>query len=73
MTKLVLDVPAIDCPHCAQAITKALEPQPGVGSVRVDVPKQQVHLELDEPTLSIDRVKEILAAEDYEVEAVATA
>jgi hypothetical protein len=39
----------------------------------VDVPKQQVHLELDEPTLSIDRVKAILAAEDYEVEAVATA
>ena len=73
MTNVVLDVPAIDCAHCAQAITKALEPQAGVGSVRVDVPKQQVHLELDEQRLSLDRVKEILAAEDYEVEAVATA
>ena len=72
MTKLVLDVPAIDCPHCAQAITKALEPQEGVAGVRVDVPAQQVHLELDERTLSVDRVREILAAEDYEVEAVAT-
>jgi copper chaperone CopZ len=73
VTKLVLDVPAIDCPHCAQAITKALQPQEGVASVRVDVPAQRVHLELDEGTLSVDRVKEILAAEDYEVEAVATA
>jgi copper chaperone CopZ len=73
VTKLVLDVPAIDCPHCAQAITNALQPQAGVASVRVDVPAQQVHLELDERTLSVDQVKKLLAAEDYEVEAVTTA
>jgi copper chaperone CopZ len=73
VTKVVMEVPAIDCAHCAQAITGALQPQEGVASVRVDVPAQQVHLELDEQTLSVDRVKEILAAEDYEVEAVTTA
>lgn len=70
MQKVVLDVPEISCDHCSQAITKALEPQTGVRAVRVDVPMQQVHLEFDESALSLERVKEILAEEEYPVEAV---
>ncbi len=72
MTKVVLDVPAIDCPHCSQAITKALQPKEGVQRVHVDVPGQQVHLEFDERAISLEQVKDILAKEDYEVEAVTT-
>ena len=73
MSKVVLDVPAIDCEQCSQTITKALKPQQGVQSVRVDVPTAKVHLEFDERTISLDKVKEILAEEEYPVEAVATA
>ena len=73
MSKVVLKVPEISCEHCSQAITKALKPQAGVQSVRVDVPTQKVHLEFDEQTISLDRVKEILAEEEYPVEAVAHA
>lgn len=73
MSKVVLDVPEITCEHCSQAITKVLQPQEGVETVRVDVPNQQVHLEFDESRITIDRVKEILAEEEYPVEAVATA
>ena len=73
MSRVVLDVPEISCEHCSQAITKALQPQQGVQSVRVDVPTQQVHLEFDENTISLERVKEILAEEEYPVEAVAQA
>jgi copper chaperone len=73
MSKVVLDVPEISCEHCAQAITKALQPQHGVQKVQVDVPAQKVHLEFDERTISLDKVKEILADEEYPVEAVAAA
>jgi copper chaperone len=73
MSKVVLDIPEISCEHCAQAITKALQPQQGVRSVRVDVPKQKVHLEFDESRISLEKVKEVLAEEEYPVEAVATA
>ena len=73
MTKVVLSVPEISCDHCSRAITQALEPQQGVKAVRVDVPAQTVHLEFDEQVLSLERVKEILADEEYPVAAVATA
>jgi copper chaperone CopZ len=70
VTKVVMEVPAIDCAHCAQAITRALQPQAGVAKVQVDVPAQRVHLEFDERTISLEQVKRILAEEEYEVEAV---
>jgi len=73
MSKVVLEVPEISCEHCSQAITSALQPQAGVQRVRVDVPTQKVHLEFDEQTISLDRVKEILAEEEYPVEAVTAA
>jgi copper chaperone len=73
MSKVILDVPEISCEHCAQAITNALKPQAGVQQVRVDVPTQQVHLEYDEGTITLERVKEILAEEEYPVEAVTRA
>lgn len=73
MSKVVFDIPEISCEHCSQAITKALQPQQGVQSVQVDVPTQKVHLEFDERTISLDRLKEILAEEEYPVEAVTSA
>ena len=73
MSKVVLDVPEISCEHCSQAITNALQPQQGVQRVRVDVPTQKVYLDYDERTISLDKVKEILAEEEYPVEAVTTA
>ncbi len=73
MSKVVLDIPEISCEHCSQAITKALQPQEGVQQIRVDIPTQKVHLEFDEAQITLDRVKEILADEEYPVEAVATA
>ncbi len=73
MSNVVLDIPEISCEHCSQAITKALQPQVGVRTVRVDVPTQKVHLEFDERQISLDKVKEILQEEEYPVEAVTQA
>ena len=73
MSKVVLSVPEISCEHCSQSITKALEPKVGVKSIRVDVPTQKVHLEFDDSRITLDKVKEILAEEEYPVEAVEAA
>jgi copper chaperone len=70
MTQVVLRVPDIDCEHCEHAITTALTPVAGVRSVKVDIPGKEVQLDYDEASLTIDRVKEILAEEDYPVAAV---
>ena len=72
MSKVVLDIPEITCDHCSQAITKALQPQAGVKTLRVDVPTHTVHLEFDDSAISLDKVKQILQDEEYPVEAVET-
>ncbi len=73
MTSAVLNVPEISCDHCARAITEALSPVEGVRRVRVDVPKQQVrveYVEYDEAQVGLDRMKSVLAAEEYPVASV---
>jgi copper chaperone len=70
MTHVTLSVPEISCEHCEHAITEALTPLPGVQSIMVDIPAKTVQLDFDEGSLTIDRVKEILAEEDYPVAAV---
>jgi copper chaperone len=72
MSKVVLDIPEISCDHCSQAITKALQPQAGVKTLRVDIPTHKVHLEFDDSRISLDKVKQILEEEEYRVEAVET-
>jgi copper chaperone len=71
MAQATLVVPDISCEHCEHAITSALNPVAGIRSVRVDIPERLVQLDYDESAVSIDQVKEILAEEDYPVEAVA--
>ncbi len=70
MSQAILNVPDISCGHCEQSITKALQGQPGVQGVRVDIPAKTVHLDYDPGALSLDRVKAILAEEDYPVASV---
>ena len=73
MARVVLNVPGISCGHCEQTITRALTNQPGVHSVRVDIPAKQVTLDYDESAIDLERVKEILQEEDYPVASVGTA
>ena len=73
MTKVVLTVPAIDCEHCEYTVMGALGPLAGVKTVKVDIEGKLVNLEFDEGLLSLDKVKTILAEEDYPVASVATA
>jgi copper chaperone CopZ len=70
MTKKLLTVPDISCEHCERAIKRALEPLEGVESVRVDIPAHVVSVEFDEGRVGLDRIKEVLLAEEYPVVAV---
>lgn len=73
MKQVVLTVPDISCEHCERTITGALSPVAGVRDVRVDIPTKQVHVEYDEHTVDVNRMKDILQEEDYPVESAATA
>ena len=67
MARVTLTVPAIECEHCEHAITEALTPIAGVRSVAVDIPGKLVRLDYDEAALSLDKVREVLAEEEFPV------
>ena len=67
MTTSLLSVPDISCEHCERAITNALQPLEGVRSVKVDIPAHQVSVEFDEAAIGLERIKEVLAEEEYPV------
>jgi copper chaperone CopZ len=71
MTRVTLSVPNIDCEHCEHTVMTALTPLAGVQSVTVDIPGKLVMLDYDEASLGLDKVKEVLAEEDYPVASVA--
>ena len=71
MTRVTLSVPNIDCEHCEHTVMTALTPLAGVQSVKVDIAGKLVLLDYDESSLGLDKVKEVLAEEDYPVESVA--
>ena len=73
MKQVVLNIPDISCAHCERTITETLGPVDGVRSVRVDIPTKQVRVEYDEGTADVERMKEVLAEEDYPVASTASA
>ena len=69
MSRTVLSVPDISCEHCEKTITGALTAQPGVRSVKVDIPQKQVTLDYDEGAISVDKISLLLDDEGYPVQA----
>lgn len=69
MATTILSVPDISCEHCERTIKGALDPVEGVKTVAVDIPARQVRVDYDEQAIDIDRMKAILADEDYPVAA----
>jgi copper chaperone len=65
-----LDVPDISCGHCVQTVTGALTPLAGVEEVSVDLPGKTVAVAYDPRRVTLERIQEVLAAEDYPVAAV---
>lgn len=67
MGSVTLEVPDISCEHCERAITGALRPVRGVKQVVVDIPGKTVTVAFDDAAVSVGRLKELLAEEEYPV------
>jgi copper chaperone CopZ len=67
MSQIILEVPDISCNHCAHTITEALQGEPGVQGVQVDIPGKLVQLDYDEATLNMAHLREVLDEEGYPV------
>ena len=67
MSQIVLEVPDISCAHCEKTVKGALQGQPGVAGVQVDIPGKLVYLNYDPAALPLDSVKAILDEEGYPV------
>jgi copper chaperone CopZ len=61
-----IKVKGMSCPHCAGAVTRALESLPGVTKVKVDLTTGQVTYESAAPVPREDLTRAITAA-GYEV------
>ena len=70
MAASVLNGPDVACGHGQATITSALSPLPGIDSVSVDIPTKKVTVQYDPAMMGLDRMKEVLADEDYPVESV---
>ncbi|HEX8598301.1 MAG TPA: heavy-metal-associated domain-containing protein [Chloroflexia bacterium] len=67
MSKVILEVPDMSCGHCESTVRGALQGQPGVNSVQVDLPGKVVYLDYDESQLDLEKVSEVLDEEGYTV------
>jgi copper chaperone CopZ len=72
MATTVLTVPDISCEHCVRSVTEALSPINGVQTVSVDLPTKQVTVAYDQSQVDIEKMKDVLAEEDYPVASVAS-
>lgn len=70
MVTTVLMVPDISCEHCARTVTNTLTSEDGVQQVDVDVANKQVRVEYDDSRIGLDRMRDVLADEEYPVASV---
>lgn len=67
MEKSVLNVEGMACEHCVNAITKAVNALPGIGSVAVDLKAKTVTVEHDQSLSSLDKIKQEIEDQGYDV------
>lgn len=57
MAMTTLTAPKIKCEGCAQTITQALSPVPGVEGVQVDIERKKVTVTYEPGMISVDQIK----------------
>ncbi len=57
MATTILTAPKIKCEGCAQTITQALTPLPGIGNVEVDIERKRVTVAYEPGTVSVAQIK----------------
>ncbi len=69
MTKVtnVLNVEGMSCQHCVKSVNKAVGELKGVAKVTVDLKGKTVSVEYDPSQVDLDKVKEVIEDQGYEV------
>lgn len=63
----VLKVEGMSCQHCVNSITKAVGELKGVDKVSVDLKAKTVSVDYNQDLVGLDRIKEVIADQGYEV------
>ncbi|MFC4183140.1 copper chaperone CopZ [Saccharococcus thermophilus] len=62
-----LQVQGMTCNHCKMAVTNALQELEGVNRVEVHLEKGTVDVDYDETKISLDKLKEAIEEQGYDV------
>lgn len=63
----VLNVEGMSCQHCVNSINKAVGELKGVDKVSVDLKAKTVSVDYNQDQVGLDRIKEVIADQGYEV------
>ncbi|PLS07329.1 copper chaperone CopZ [Neobacillus cucumis] len=67
MDHVTLTVSGMSCGHCVKAVEGSVGELQGVKKVAVDLAKGQVDVEFDTKLVSIDKIKETIDDQGYDV------
>ncbi|WMC92376.1 copper chaperone CopZ [Kineothrix sp. MB12-C1] len=67
MEKVVLNVEGMSCEHCVKAVNNSVGILPGVANVAVDLAGKTVTVEFDSAKVSVDKIKEEIEDQGYDV------
>ncbi|MGM0715049.1 copper chaperone CopZ [Brevibacillus parabrevis] len=67
MNTVTLNVQGMSCNHCVNSIEGALGKLEGVQSAKVSLADNQVTVTFEESTVSLDKVKETIEDQGYDV------
>ncbi|ADI27606.1 Copper chaperone CopZ [Geobacillus stearothermophilus] len=67
MMTITLQVQGMTCGHCKAAVTNALQALDGVSRVEVHLQEGTVDVEYDETKVSVEKLKEAIEEQGYDV------
>ena len=65
--KETLKVEGMTCSCCVGKVEKSVNQLDGVSSIEIDVDNEEVQVDLNKDTVTLDQVKEKIEAEGYKV------
>ncbi len=68
MSNVTLNVQGMSCGHCVKAIEGSVGQLDGINEVKVNLSEAQVEIVYNESKVSLEKVKETIEDQGYEVE-----
>lgn len=67
MEKVTLNVEGMSCGHCVKSVEGSVGALSGVSSVKVDLENKKVDVEFNQAEVSLDKIKETIDDQGYDV------